>query len=155
MSLAVKGASPLQAMTTYKGGLMSIDWGSLAQMGVSLAGQAMANRGAPMSAMPRPPAMGFTGGMGMPQMFGAVAGGMARTKRGRLSGNPIPRGTKEKISRSGQIILTEARRGRGLTSRDLRSFRRVVRLVRSVGMVPKGLHGRGGRSGGFRRKRAA
>ncbi len=73
---------------------------------------------------------------------GAVAGTAvgARALVGRFSGSPIPRGTKEKISRSGAIILTERHRGRGLTTRDLRGFRRTIGLLRSVGMVPKRLH---------------
>jgi len=37
------------------------------------------------------------------------------------------------------------RRARGITARELRGFRKVTRLLRSVGMRPKGL-------GGHRRK---
>lgn len=33
------------------------------------------------------------------------------------------------------------RRSRGITSRELRGFRKVTRLLRSVGMRPKGLGG--------------
>jgi len=36
-------------------------------------------------------------------------------------------------------------RGRGITARELRGFRKVTRLLRTVGMRPKGL-------GGHRRK---
>jgi len=87
----------------------------------------------------------------MPGMgFAAPVGGMGRRmKRGRLTGNPIPSGTKEKFSKSGQIILTETRRGRGLSGRDLKGFRRTIRLIRSVGMAPKGL----GRRTSFGRKK--
>lgn len=73
----------------------------------------------------------------------AMAGPGSRTGRmhiGRFSGQPIPRGTKERISRSGAVILGEVHRARGLTGRDLRGFSRTIRLLRSVGMVPKKLH---------------
>lgn len=71
---------------------------------------------------------------------GAMARGPGRPHLGRFSGQPIPRGTKERFSKTGAIILTESRRGHGLTTRDLRGFRRTIGLLRSVGMVPKRLH---------------
>jgi hypothetical protein len=74
---------------------------------------------------------------------GAMAGPGSRTGRmhvGRFSGQAIPRGTHERIGKGGNILLAETHRGRGLTSRDLRGFRRTIGLLRSVGMVPKRLH---------------
>jgi hypothetical protein len=81
-----------------------------------------------------PIATGATGAMPGPGR------GMGRGRIGRFSGQPIPRGTKERISRSGAVILSETHRARGLSGRDLRGFSRTIRLLRSVGMVPKRLH---------------
>jgi hypothetical protein len=129
--------------------LGSIPWSQVATTGLSLLQQ----RGLP--GMPRPPipvGQAFTGG---PSPFGGAMGiaaqlGGRRQAIGRFSRQAIPPGTKEKISRTGQIILTETHRAKGLTGRDLKGFRRTVRLIRSVGMTPKGLKGRGG----FRRKKS-
>jgi len=113
--------------------------------------QALGRRPGPMGL---PPPAAFTGAAFQTGQFGLPLGvvGGRRGRVGRFSGQAIPPGTKEKISRSGQIILSEVRRGRGLTARDLRGFRRTVNLIRSVGMRPKGLSG--GR-GGFKRRRKA
>lgn len=75
---------------------------------------------------------------------GAVAGGVggalaARAIIGKFSKQPIPRGTREKITKNGQIVLTERRRSRGLSGRDLRGFNRTIHLLRKVGMVPRRL----------------
>lgn len=158
MSLVVKGASPLQAETTYKGGILmsmnpggGIDWGQLVQTGVGLVNQFTQSRRGPSPGMPMP---AFTGGGAFPA-FGAVAGalpGGRRPRIGKFSRQPIPPGTKEKFSKSGQIILTETHRAKGLSGRDLKGFRRTLRLIRSVGMHPKGL---GSRRSPMRRRRAA
>lgn len=66
-------------------------------------------------------------------LTGAVPGlGVRKTKYGKLSGNPIPVGYQEKMSQSGVIYLAKATRRRGVSARDLRSFRRVHRLIASV-----------------------
>jgi hypothetical protein len=75
---------------------------------------------------------------------GVSGGRMMRGHIGRFSGQAIPRGTKERISRSGAIILSETHRARGLSGRDLKGFNKTIRLLRSVGMVPKKLHVRHG-----------
>jgi hypothetical protein len=89
---------------------------------------------------------GTAAGAGVPTGAIGAAGaagfmvGRHRAGIGRFSGNPIPRGTHERIGKGGNILLAERHRGRGLTTRDLRGFRRTIGLLRSVGMVPKRLH---------------
>jgi hypothetical protein len=45
--------------------------------------------------------------------------------------------------KSGKLVAPH-RRGRGITARELRGFRKVTNLLRRVGMHPKGLHRRVG-----------
>jgi hypothetical protein len=121
--------------------LGQIPWGQVASSAIQAFGQ---RPGFPMQRPPIPVGQAFTGG-GAPGLPSFLTGGMARGRRiGRLTGQPIPPGTREKVSRTGQVILTEVRRARGLTGGDLKGFRRTIRLIRSVGMTPKGLKGRGG-----------
>lgn len=100
--------------------------------------------GGPSGVMGGAPSIGAGGifskaALGLGSAFmGGMRGG--KTKVGRFSGSQIPRGTKEKISKTGAVILTETHRAKGLTGRDLRGFRRTVGLLRSVGMHPKRLH---------------
>ena len=75
-------------------------------------------------------------------LTGAVGGGFRKTKFGKLTGNPIPVGYVEKMSQSGVIYLSKATRRRGISSRDLRSFRRVHRLIASVQRKTFGKKGR-------------
>jgi len=65
-------------------------------------------------------------------MTRAAGGGMTATKRGKLTGNAIPRGYVEKMSPQGVVYLGKIRRRRGITSRDLSSFYRVQRLVSKI-----------------------
>jgi len=110
--------------------------------------------GIPVGATGFQPGMGFAApAAGFPPLLGATSGGFGRQKVGRFSGQAIPRGTKEKISKSGAIILTEVHRAKGLSGRDLRGFNRTIGLLRRVGMVPKRLGRTGAR--GYRRKKAA
>ncbi len=92
--------------------------------------------GLPPAGRPQPPGLpggGSPGGMGgfaqgLARGMGA-RGGARRMKVGRLSGAYIPAGFQEKMSPSGQIYLTRVSRGRGISARDLRSFRKVDRLI--------------------------
>lgn len=70
---------------------------------------------------------------------GAVSGG----KRGGALGN-LARGAMGAV---GKRKKAKHSRGRGITARELRGFRKVTNLLRKVGMHPRGL----GRS--YRRKR--
>lgn len=82
---------------------------------------------------------GLAGSLG--QMAGAMLGfgpaggrmpgapGQVRMKRGRLTGNAIPAGYQERMSKQGVIYLGKATRRRGISGRDLSAFRRVSRLL--------------------------
>lgn len=74
------------------------------------------------------------GSMNINQMLGAVgigAGG-PRMKTGKLTGNPIPYGMQEKMDpKTGQVYLGKVHRSRGLSSKDIRVARRVVRTMRT------------------------
>jgi len=52
-------------------------------------------------------------------------------KAGKLSGQPIPHGFHEKMSPQGTIYLVKARRRRGITYRDLATYRRVHRTLKT------------------------
>lgn len=77
----------------------------------------------------------------------SVAQGRARTGRSSRAGSTRP-GRTSRIGgaiRAGARMLGggaraggRRRRGRGISKTELRGFRKVVRLLRSVGMVPKG-----------------
>lgn len=54
-------------------------------------------------------------------------------KVGKLSGNPIPHGYSEKMSKQGVIYLSKHRRRRGISARDLQNYRRVHRLFKTYG----------------------
>jgi hypothetical protein len=108
----------------------------LLKTGLGIAGGAALGRLLTPSTPRAPIPVGTTGAYSM-----AAARGTGRGHIGRFSGQLIPRGTKERISsKTGAVILSEVHRGRGLTSHDLRGFRRTIGLLRSVGMVPKRLH---------------
>ena len=72
------------------------------------------------------------GGMTRNYLTGTVTGGAGVRKmhRGKLTGNAIPAGYVEKMSPAGVIYLGKRSRRRGISARDLSSFRRVERLVR-------------------------
>ena len=80
--------------------------------------------GAPLGLPQLPGMAGLTGQLGLPGFAGA-----AKTKRGRLTGAAIPRGFQERMSKSGMVYLAKMGRRRGLTSRDISTFRRVDRLL--------------------------
>lgn len=63
---------------------------------------------------------------------GTAGGGVARMKRGRLTGNAIPAGYVEKMSPAGVVYLGKVRRRRGISGRDLSAYRRVDRLVHKI-----------------------
>jgi len=70
---------------------------------------------------------------------GGAGGGISRMKRGKLTGNAIPTGYVERMSPSGVIYLARAKRRRGITARDLSSYRRVDRLVHRIARAhPRG-----------------
>jgi hypothetical protein len=73
--------------------------------------------------------VGSTGGM-----IGRAATGLVAGAAGYLAGSEGSAGGGRRH-----------RRGRGLTAADLRGFRRTVSLLKSVGMVPRKLHVRGGK----------
>jgi hypothetical protein len=52
-------------------------------------------------------------------------------KAGRLSGNPIPHGYTERMSKQGVIYLSKTRRRRGISARDLQTYRRVHRVIKT------------------------
>lgn len=52
-------------------------------------------------------------------------------KVGRLTGNTIPRGYVERMSKDGVIYLARPRRRRGITARDLATYRRVSRVLKT------------------------
>jgi hypothetical protein len=54
-------------------------------------------------------------------------------KPGKLTGQPIPHGYHEKMSNQGVIYLVKSRRRRGITARDLQTFRRVHRTIKTYG----------------------
>jgi hypothetical protein len=53
-------------------------------------------------------------------------------KRGRLTGNAIPAGFQERMSKNGQVYLAKQTRRRGISGRDLSAFRRVSRLLTHI-----------------------
>lgn len=55
----------------------------------------------------------------------------SKFKVGKLSGNPIPHGYHEKMSPQGMIYLVKSRRRRGITARDLQTYRRVHRTLKT------------------------
>jgi hypothetical protein len=65
--------------------------------------------------------VGRVGGVGGGRGLGRAVGGWFKNKQGQW--------TKRR------------RRGRGITGVELRGFRKVTRLLRRVGMAPKGLRG--------------
>lgn len=72
-------------------------------------------------------------GIGLPGIAGAMAGRPgARMKRGRLTGNAIPAGFQERMSKNGVIYLAKSSRRRGISGRDLSAFRRVSTLLSHV-----------------------
>jgi hypothetical protein len=86
----------------------------------------------------------------------SIAAGTGRLGRSSRAGSSRPGVVGRAISAGGRIArglsrgrgrgaMGRARRARGITARELRGFRKVTRLLRSVGMRPKGL-------GGHRRK---
>ncbi len=60
---------------------------------------------------------------------------VSRAKRRRLPG--LPSGLSLAEARSAGLL--PRRRRRGVSAANLKGFRKVLRLLRSVGMVPKGL----------------
>ncbi|MFV2082062.1 MAG: hypothetical protein ACC669_09350 [bacterium] len=52
-------------------------------------------------------------------------------KLGKLSGNMIPHGYVERMSKAGVIYLTKIRRRRGISGRDLQTYRRVHRVLKT------------------------
>ena len=54
-----------------------------------------------------------------------------KMKVGKLSGQPIPHGFHEKMSPQGTIYLVKTRRRRGITYRDLQTYRRVHRTLKT------------------------
>jgi hypothetical protein len=64
------------------------------------------------------------GGSTRPGVIGRLAGG-ARRVAGALG--------------RGRMMGMHRRRGRGITARELRGFRKVTNLLRTVGMHPRGL----------------
>jgi hypothetical protein len=71
--------------------------------------------------------------------------GRAGSSRPGVIGRAIG-GARSLVGRSGRGARGMGRhRARGITARELRGFRKVTRLLRTVGMRPKGL-------GGHRRK---
>jgi len=97
--------------------------------------------GAVGGAAPRLPSV-MPGGapLGLPQLPGlaGIAPGQlklpgftqgARTKAGRLTGQQIPRGFVERMSKTGVVYLSKLGRRRGLSGRDLSNFRRVSRIL--------------------------
>lgn len=54
-----------------------------------------------------------------------------KMKPGKLTGNPIPHGYHEKMSPQGVIYLVKSRRRRGITYRDLATYRRVHRTLKT------------------------
>jgi hypothetical protein len=80
---------------------------------------------------------GITGAIGR----GAL-GVARRTPAGRAAGVLTLIGGKIfRRLKSGKLVAAH-RRGRGITARELRGFRKVTNLLRRVGMHPKGLHRR-------------
>jgi len=55
----------------------------------------------------------------------------SKFKLGKLSGNMIPHGYVERMSKQGVIYLTKVRRRRGITGRDLQTYRRVHRTLKT------------------------
>jgi len=62
---------------------------------------------------------------GRPGRTGSIIRGV-----GRVAGRAI--------TGAGRMGPRRRRRGRGITKTELRGFRKIVKLLRSVGMVPKG-----------------
>jgi len=85
----------------------------------------------------------------------SIAAGTGRLGRTSRAGSSRPGVIRRAVGVGGRIVgglargrgarMGRARRARGITARELRGFRKVTRLLRSVGMRPKGL-------GGHRRK---
>ncbi len=76
----------------------------------------------------------------------SIAAGSARAGRSSrvgssrpgLVGGAIAAGRRFAGSRGGRGRMAGRRRGRGISRVELRGFRKIVRLLRSVGMRPKG-----------------
>jgi hypothetical protein len=81
----------------------------------------------------------------------SIAAGTGRLGRTSRAGSSRPGvigraiGAGRRIAGGARGRATRHRRARGITARELRGFRKVTRLLRTVGMRPKGL-------GGHRRK---
>jgi len=85
----------------------------------------------------------------------SIAAGTGRIGRTSRAGSSRPgvvsrglgaaRSVAGRLSRGRGRAMGARRRSRGITARELRGFRKITRLLRSVGMRPKGL-------GGHRRK---
>lgn len=56
-------------------------------------------------------------------------------KVGKLSGNPIPHGYTERMSKQGVIYLSKIRRRRGISGRDLQTYRRVHRTLKRYAKI--------------------
>jgi hypothetical protein len=81
----------------------------------------------------------------------SIAAGRSRIGRSGRAGSSRPGvigrviGGARSLARGARARGMVRHRGRGITARELRGFRKVTRLLRTVGMRPKGL-------GGHRRK---
>jgi hypothetical protein len=84
----------------------------------------------------------------------SIAAGSARVGRSSRAGSSRPGAIRRGIGAIGGAVGRargrssrgmHRHRSRGITARELRGFRKVTRLLRTVGMRPKGL-------GGHRRK---
>ncbi len=76
----------------------------------------------------------------------SVAAGRSRAGRTTRAGSTKPGrlgravgAARGLLGRAGARGGRGRRRGRGITRVELRGFRKIVRLLRSVGMVPKGM----------------
>lgn len=71
-------------------------------------------------------------GQGIAQVAGVRGPGVARMKRGRITGNMIPAGFVERMSKTGVVYLGKSGRRRGISGRDLSTWRRVERVVSRI-----------------------
>lgn len=123
LAMQTTGAKPMSQIQSA-GMLQNINWQQLARVGGQLL-QGVGTGGA-----------GIVPGMGQLPLAGlAQAVGGRRMKVGKLTGNAIPSGFVEKMSKQGVIYLAKAGRRRGLTGRDLASFRRVARLIKQYAPI--------------------
>jgi hypothetical protein len=73
---------------------------------------------------------------------GSRLGGIVRAGTGLVAGGAAFEAGSRLVRKKDGTMVLRRRRRRGISHTELRGFRKITSLLRSVGMVPKGLRGR-------------